>query len=127
MCSSDLYVNWVGIDGYYYTSSQTFADIFGPTIVEVRTLTHDPVIVAETGASASSGQSAKITDLFAGIQTYGLLGFVWFNADDTAQGLDWRLASRSVLNVFSRDAKVFMRPMAMSGSARYSPSGSARP
>jgi mannan endo-1,4-beta-mannosidase len=121
------YVDWVGIDGYYYTSSQDFADIFGPTIVEVRTLTHDPIIIAETGASISSGQSAKVTDLFAGIQTYGLLGFVWFNADDTTQNLDWRLTSRSVLAVFSRDAKAFMRPLAMPGSTGSSSSDSASP
>jgi mannan endo-1,4-beta-mannosidase len=103
------YVNWVGIDSYYYHKSQTFAQMFGPTIVDVRQFTSDPIIIAETGASPAADQSAKITDLFTGVQTYGLLGFVWFDADDAALGLYWRLTSRSALATFSRDAQTFMR------------------
>jgi mannan endo-1,4-beta-mannosidase len=118
------YVNWVGIDGYYYTGTQTFADVFGPTIVEARTLTRDPIIIAETGASIAAGQSAKVTDLFTGIQTYGLMGFVWFDADDTTQGLDWRLRSSAALDAFSQDAKAFMRPLAVHGPTQ-APSSSA--
>jgi mannan endo-1,4-beta-mannosidase len=105
------YVNWVGIDGYYYSKSESFAQIFGPTIVDVRMLTSDPIIIAETGASVAAGQSAKITDLFTGIQTYGLLGVVWFDANDTAQGLYWRLTDKAALAAFSRAAKTFMRPL----------------
>ena len=33
------YVTWVGIDGYYYRPSDTFASVFGRTIAEVRKLT----------------------------------------------------------------------------------------
>ena len=36
------YVNWVGIDGYYYKPSWAFVSLFGPTIVKVRALTKDP-------------------------------------------------------------------------------------
>ena len=39
----DSYVNWVGIDGYYYKSSSAFASLFGPTIAAVRGLTDDPI------------------------------------------------------------------------------------
>jgi beta-mannanase len=35
------YVNWVGIDGYYYNSSLTFDPLFGPTIAAVRNLTRE--------------------------------------------------------------------------------------
>jgi hypothetical protein len=114
------YVTWVGIDGYYYTSSQTFAQIFGPTIVDVRTLTSDPILIAETGASTAADQSAKVTNLFAGIQAYGLLGFVWFDADDTSQGLDWRLNGSAALAAYRQDAQTFMKPPATSASAQHS-------
>ena len=106
------YVTWVGIDGYYYTSSSNFSQVFGPTIVDVRTLTGDPILIAEIGASLAAGQPAKITDLFAGIQTYGLLGFVWFDADvpSASNGVsqDWRLDSTGLVS-FRRDANAFMR------------------
>ena len=74
------YVNWVGIDGYFTNSSSVFASVFGPTIVYVRTLTHDPILITETSATPVASQPAKIADLFAGIRLYGLLGFVWFDS-----------------------------------------------
>jgi len=102
------YVDWVGIDGYYYSPSWNFASLFGPTIVAVRSLTRDPILIAETGASNAAGQAAKITDLFQGIQSYGLLGFVWFDVNDVKQALDWRLDSPAALAAYADDAKAFM-------------------
>ena len=105
------YVTWVGIDGYYFNDSQSFAQVFGSTIVDVRMLTSDPIIIAETGAFPDGGQSAKVTDLFTGVQAYGLLGFVWFDFDDAAHGLNWRLSNRAAMT-YRQDAKAFMRPPA---------------
>jgi hypothetical protein len=104
------YVNWVGIDGYYYDSSTTFSSLFGPTIVDVRNLTQDPILIAETGAQPSAGQPAKINDLFNGIRTYGLLGFVWF--DENTEGRAWRITTPGAFAVFGRDARAFLRPPA---------------
>ena len=60
------YVNWVGIDGYYFLPAQSFSQLFGPTFVDVRQLTtSDPILIAETGAAPGSGQPAEITSLFA--------------------------------------------------------------
>lgn len=101
------YVTWVGIDGYYYSSSSMFSSLFGPTIAEVRALTHDPILIAETAAAPSTGQAAKIADLFAGIRLYGLLGFVWF---DSVHVEDWRLASSTAIAVFRREAEKYYRP-----------------
>ncbi len=101
------YVNWVGIDGYYFKSAWTFASLFGPTITAVRMLTLQPIFVSETGAAPAAGKPAKITDLFAGIHAYGLLGFVWFNAN---QRRDWRLNSPAAIAAFARGAKTFKRP-----------------
>jgi hypothetical protein len=118
------YVNWVGIDGYYYSPNWTFPSLFGPTIVAVRTVTHDPIVIAETGAAKAADQPAKITDLFSGIQAYGLLGFVWFDANDVSQRLDWRLDDPASLAAFRKDAKTFMRP---SASPQQHPSSGSAP
>ena len=94
------YVSWVGIDGYYHKSSLTFAPLFGPTIKAVRALTRlpIPILVAETGATPTAGQPAKIADLFAGVRSYGLLGLVWFNAKN------WRITSPASAAAFHRAA-----------------------
>jgi hypothetical protein len=87
------YVTWVGIDGYYYKPSDTFATVFGPTIAQVRSFTAKPVLLSETAVGPEAGQAAKIQDLFRGMDAYGTLGLVWF---DIAQhnGIyhqDWRI------------------------------------
>jgi mannan endo-1,4-beta-mannosidase len=96
------YVNWVGIDGYYHKASWTFESMFGPTITAVRGLTSDPILIAETGAAPNADQPAKITDLFAGIRAYGLLGFLWFNS---VGNQDWRLNSAAAVAAFRQGAK----------------------
>jgi Glycosyl hydrolase family 26 len=103
----DSYVNWVGIDGYYYKPSWKFASLFGPTIRAVRSLTLDPVFIAETGAAGVAGQPDKIADLFAGIHAYGLRGFVWF---DAKRRRDWRLDSPAALAAFRRGAETMKGP-----------------
>ena len=100
------YVTWVGIDGYYYNSSSTFASLFGPTIVAVRALTAAPILISETAVAPAAGQPAKIADLFAGIRLYGLLGFVWF---DSVHVADWRLSSPSAFAAFRRSAEPYHR------------------
>jgi hypothetical protein len=105
------YVTWVGIDGYYLKPSWAFVSLFGPTITDVREITSDPILIAETGAVPAAGQSAKIADLFAGIHTYGLLGFVWFDSVDPINQEDFRITSSSALTAFSRAAATsYKRP-----------------
>jgi Glycosyl hydrolase family 26 len=98
------YVNWVGIDGYYYNDSNTFATLFGPTIAAVRVFTRAPILIAETAISPAANQPAKVADLFAGIRLYGLLGFIWF---DSVHVFDWRLSSRAAISAFSRGAQSY--------------------
>jgi hypothetical protein len=114
------YVTWVGIDGYYYGPSWRFDSTFGPTIAAVRDLTAAPVLVAETGASTSAGQPAKITDLFSGVQAYGLRGFVWF--DEDYGGRDWRIGSPAAFSQFRQDVRKFMRPASQLPAAIQPPS-----
>jgi mannan endo-1,4-beta-mannosidase len=100
------YVNWVGIDGYYYKPSWKFASLFGPTIKAVRALTLAPIFITETSVARSAGQPAKVADLFAGIRAYGLLGFVWFDAKGHR---DWRI-SNAAASAFRRGAETLERP-----------------
>jgi Glycosyl hydrolase family 26 len=98
------YVTWVGIDGYYFNSSFTFASLFGPTIAAVRELTKDPILIAETAAAPAAGQPTKIADLFAGVRLYGLLGFVWF---DSVHLEDWRIRSPAAISAFRSAAESY--------------------
>jgi len=100
------YVTWVGIDGYFTESSSVFASVFGATIAYVRSLTHDPILIAETSVSPVADQPAKIADLFAGIHLYSLLGFVWFNSVDK---VDWRLSDPASIAAFRRGAEAYHR------------------
>jgi mannan endo-1,4-beta-mannosidase len=104
------YVTWVGIDGYYLKPNWKFAPLFGPTIGDVRKFTYAPILIAETGAVASANQPAKVADLFQGIRTYGLLGFVWFNATNSI-GQDFSIDGSAALAAFRNGAsKYYTRP-----------------
>jgi mannan endo-1,4-beta-mannosidase len=103
------YVNWVGIDGYYYKPAWTFASLFGPTIKEVRALTRDPILISETGVAPVAGKPAKIADLFAGLRAYGLLGLVWFDADEVN---NWRVNTPAARSAFRRAAAAYPGPAA---------------
>jgi Glycosyl hydrolase family 26 len=87
------YVDWVGIDGYYYVPTDTFASVFGKTINQVRQFTNRPILISETSVGPDAGQFVKIQNLFRGMAQYKTLGLVWF--DKRQQGgvyhQDWRL------------------------------------
>jgi mannan endo-1,4-beta-mannosidase len=101
------YVTWIGIDGYYYQSSQTFVSLFGPTIAAVRTFADEPILIAETAAAPAAGQPAKIANLFAGVRLYGLLGFVWFDSEHIE---DWRLSTPASIAAFRKGADGYHAP-----------------
>jgi mannan endo-1,4-beta-mannosidase len=102
----DLYVNWIGIDGYYVQPSWRFTSLFGPTIAAVRELTSAPILISETGASPAAGQAAKIADLLAGIHNFGLLGFVWFDAQGA---MDWRIRGGPAVAEFRAASRTLER------------------
>ena len=107
------YVNWVGIDGYYFSAPSTFASLFGPTIAAVHQLAgRDPVLIAETAAASASQQvqATQIGDLFQGVRAFGLLGLVWFDARGSR---DWRLRGSPGIAAFHRAAGPYMRSAAM--------------
>ncbi len=101
------YVTWVGIDGYYYRPSDTFAHVFGHTIDQVRAFTSKPVLLSETAVGPRAGQSIKINDLFEGMHSYQTLGLVWFDIGQH-NGIyhqDWRIEnSKAAEAAFRRGA-----------------------
>jgi mannan endo-1,4-beta-mannosidase len=103
------YVNWVGIDGYYLKPSWKFAPLFGPTIGAVRQLTDAPILIAETGAIPAADQPAKIANLFAGVQQYGLLGFVWFDSTNSINQ-HFGISSPAAVAAFRHGASTYHRP-----------------
>jgi len=87
------WVNWVGIDGYYFRSTDTFGSVFGSTIAGIRGFSRAPLLIAETAMGTTANREKQIDALFAGVRAERLAGVVWF---DEAQhsGLyhqDWRL------------------------------------
>jgi mannan endo-1,4-beta-mannosidase len=95
------YVTWVGMDGYYYRSGETFTSLFGPTVTDLRALTGDPILVTATGATSRAGKVAKIADLFAGVRADHLLGLVWSDADGSQ---DWRIDTPATFAAFGKAA-----------------------
>jgi mannan endo-1,4-beta-mannosidase len=87
----DDYVNWVGLDGYFYSPAETYASVFGDTISQVRAITGHPMIIMETGANPASGRPRAIASLFQGAaRTPGLLGLIYFDYDKSPVH-DWYL------------------------------------
>lgn len=87
------YVDWVGIDGYYSSPSDTFSSVFVRTINQVRALTDKPVLLSETAVTQHGNQYANIVNLFEGMLKYKTLGLVWFDQDQLHQieDQDWRI------------------------------------
>jgi mannan endo-1,4-beta-mannosidase len=87
------YVTWVGIDGYYFRPTDTFASVFGSTIQQVRALTGKPILLSETAVGPNAGQFTKISDLFGGMRQYRTLGLVWFDKvqHNGIYHQDWRI------------------------------------
>jgi mannan endo-1,4-beta-mannosidase len=79
----DSYVTWVGIDGYYNKPSNTFENVFVPTINQVREFTQKSILLAETAVAPHANQYTNIISLFNGMTQYGLLGLVWFDVNQS--------------------------------------------
>lgn len=118
------YVDWVGITGYYYFASDNFPDTFGSTITQVRTFTHDPILLAEVGIGPVAGQAAKMPGLFAGIWRRHVLGLIWWDVTKH-QGpyhQDWRIQGHpAALAAFRRGVLVMRHGPPPAGRHRARP------
>jgi Glycosyl hydrolase family 26 len=106
------YVDWIGIDSYYYLASDTFDSVFTPTLEAVRKF-GKPILISETGVGQVAGQAQKIPGLLAGIKQSGVLGFVWFDVsqDNGLYHQDWRLEGQSPAAgaVFKYEVQTYLR------------------
>jgi hypothetical protein len=114
----EKYVTWIGVDGYYYRPSDTFASVFGKTIDEVSKFTSDKVLLSETAVGPQAGQFNKILDLFSGMAKYNTLGLVWFDKKQTGGTYrqDWRLEDSTQAQIaFRLGAKSELTPITPTG------------
>lgn len=98
------WVGAVGIDGYFDTAAETYANRIAPTVAGIRKYWAGAVILSETAAAPEAGQAAKITGLFAGASADGLAGVVWF---DLQGNKDWVLKSPAALAAFRAAVKEY--------------------
>ena len=97
----DAYVDWVGVDGYNWGSSQSWSswrtpeEVFGPMIARLRSITAKPLALTETASSTAmpgrvdvAAKSLWITQLFnyVGAAATNARMIVWFNDDKET---DW--------------------------------------
>ena len=97
----DEYVDWIGIDGYNWGTSQSWSSwippeaVFGPMLARLRVISAKPLALTETASSSSlrgkvdvAAKSQWITQLFgyATAATTGARMVVWFNEDKET---DW--------------------------------------
>ncbi len=79
------YVNWAGVVGYFWGSSNpsppSFSSIFGATLTQIQSITSKPILITETSGSNSSGQKVQwISSFFRGLVAHPqIIGFNWFN------------------------------------------------
>jgi mannan endo-1,4-beta-mannosidase len=99
------YVSWIGLDGYFFSPTDTYASVFDRTIGQIRGFTDRPVLIVETGANPPSGRERAIASLFTGATaTRGLLGLIWFDYGKTKTH-DWYINNDpSALAAFAANA-----------------------
>jgi mannan endo-1,4-beta-mannosidase len=110
----DKFVDWVGLDGYYYdakagtSNDQSFSDVFKPTITQLKTAApHKPWMVAETGVAAGTNKPAEITNLLHQVaKRKRFNGFVYFDQYKPNDRSDWRLDdTQASLDAFRNGVK----------------------
>jgi beta-mannanase len=100
----DAYVDWVALDGFNRGTSWSTSHwvdvkrIFANSISVVGQLTSKPIMIAETGSTEDGGSKADwIAGTFASIP-YDLpqiRAIVWYDKNEAATGIDWRVNSSS--------------------------------
>jgi hypothetical protein len=94
----DAYVDYVGLDGYNWGTSQSWStwqtpqQVFDPTIADVRTFSDKPILLTEVASTEVGGNKAQwIGQFFAWLKgTPDVTGFVWFEFNKET---DWRVES----------------------------------
>ncbi len=99
------YVNWIGIDGYFRTTGDTFSSVIGSQVKYLRTFSNKPMLITETGVNGRNRDFARqIGQLFAGVRNHPrLLGFIWFDLDSRKTHIHWNIDhSRAAIAAFRK-------------------------
>ena len=97
------FVNILGLDGYFIART-TFESFFGASIVAMRGLSTDPLLITETAAAPSVGKANALSKITSGVAQYGLAGFIWFDVRQHGSRIrqDWSLEDEPyALHLFS--------------------------
>jgi beta-mannanase len=95
------YVDWMGIDGYNWGTSQAWStwlspsQVFGQMVTQLHNLASTkPILLGEMASTETGGNKAQwISDFFTWMKGNAYVkGFVWF---DIAKETDWRIESSS--------------------------------
>ena len=89
------YVTWVGIDGYYYRPSDTFAHVFGRTIDQVRAFTSKPVLLSETAVGPRPASPSRSATCLRACTATGRWGWCGSTLASTAGSIIRTGASRT--------------------------------
>ncbi|KAL3766421.1 hypothetical protein ACHAW5_008658 [Stephanodiscus triporus] len=119
----DAHVDWIGIDGYNWGSTQGWSswktprEVFDPMIARLRAATRALLSLTETastsvregGAADIAGKSAWIAQFFNYTQAAGVRMVIWFNEDKET---DWGDASAAAATAtrYTRAAASATRP-----------------
>ena len=94
----NAYVDWIGITGYFSTTGpHTFAQLYAPTMTEVRGFTSKPFIIAETSIETGPSEAlcARQLILRTVMAHPRMLGLIWVDYDKL--NVDWRVESRPII------------------------------
>lgn len=110
----DAYVDRVGLDGYNWGNTQSwstwqsFGELFGPGLAQLRAVSRRPLHVDETAAPSRSGgdKAAWIANMWDWLDAHPeVRGVTWFSL---RKEVDWRVdSSRSALRAWGRGARRF--------------------
>jgi glycosyl hydrolase family 26 len=81
------YVDWVGMDGYFRVTGETFTDLFSEQLTFVRQLTSKPVLITETAVDGrDTDYASQVQQIFQGVTdpANGMIGFIWFDVNALA-------------------------------------------
>jgi hypothetical protein len=101
------FVNILGLDGYFIART-TFESFFGASIVAMRALSADPLLITETAAAPSVGKAKALNKITSGVAQYSLAGFIWFDVRQRGSRTrqDWSLEDEPyALHLFSSVVK----------------------
>lgn len=90
------YVDYIGIDGYYYDQDATFASLFAPAVNAVRSF-GKPTLIAEAGSGQGPKQAGNIANLINGARQADMFAVVYF---DLKGNKDWRITTPAALAAF---------------------------